>query len=159
MQKKRHFLLPPGGAMIISHDFSADVFRSWLLSYVCSLESIGTNMSEIQNLVFWWRLIKLWRHATVTRCDEKLIFLSQLFSPSCCDDTHLNLKLIWWKPWDKYVKVKMVNMVKMATKSKMAGFLFDLTYQSKRLICLLWKDTCPHRFLYMSANRSAGAAL
>ena len=38
-------------------------------------------------------------------------------------------------------------MAKMATKVKMADFLFGLAYLSKRLICLLCKDTYPHRFL------------
>ena len=59
MQKTRHFLLPPGGAVILSHDFCVDVIRPGVLWYVCSLESIGSIMSEIHNLVFSWRFIKL----------------------------------------------------------------------------------------------------
>ena len=93
-----------------------------VLSYMSSLDSIGPIMPEIHNLVFSWRVIKLWRHATVTLCDEKSIFRLVCMS-----------MLLWWhsswlevdliKPWDKYVKVKMWNMAKMATKCKMARFL------------------------------------
>ena len=63
-----------GCHQILSYDFCVDVIRPGLLSYISSLDSIGPCMSEIQNLVFWWRVIKLWRHATVTPCDEKSIF-------------------------------------------------------------------------------------
>ena len=153
--KTFHFLFPPGGTVILSHNFCVEVITPGLLS---SLDSIGPCMSEIQNLVFWWRFMKLWGHATVTPCDGKSIF--ELVFISILLRWHSqNLKLIWWKPWDKYFKVKMWNMAKMATKVKMADFLFGLAYVSKRLICLLWKDTCPHWFLCMSANRGAGANL
>ena len=66
-------------------------FKSWFLCrchqagtlVLHSLDSIGPTMSEIQNLVFWWCVIKLLRHATVTRCDEEsifeLVFISILF--------------------------------------------------------------------------------
>ena len=156
--KTCHFLFPPEGAVILSHNFFVAVIRPGLLSYMCSLESIGPCISEIQNLVFSWRVIKLWGHATVTRCDGKSIF-ELVFMSILLRRHSQKLKLIWWKPWDKYFKVKMWNMAKMATKVKMADFLFGLADVSKRLICLLWKDRCPHSFLYMSANRGAGAAL
>ena len=156
--KTWHFLFPPAGAVILSHNFFVAVIRPGKLSYMFSLESIGPCMSEIQNLVFSWRVIKLWGHATVTRCDGKSMF--ELVFISILLRWHSQkLKLIWWKPWDKYFKVKMWNMAKMATKVKMADFLFGLANVSKRLICLLWKDRCPHSFLYMSANRGAGSAL
>ena len=74
MQKTRHFLLPPGGAVTLSHDFCVDVIRPGLLFYMSSLDSIGPCMSEIHNLVFWWRVIKLWHHAMVTPCDKKTKF-------------------------------------------------------------------------------------
>ena len=67
--------MPPGSAVILSHDFYVDVIRPGLLSYMSGLDSIGPCMSEIQNLVFWRHVIKLWRHATVTPCDKKLIFV------------------------------------------------------------------------------------
>ena len=77
--------MPPGGAVILSPDFCVDVIRPGHLSYMSSLDLIGPCMSEIQNLVFWWRVIKLWRHATVTQCDKKSIF--QLVFISI---------LLWW---------------------------------------------------------------
>ena len=83
--KTRHFLLPAGGAVILSHDFCVDVIRPGLLSHMSSLELIGPNMSEIQNLVFWWRVIKLWRHSTVTPCDENVKF----------EVVYISI-LLWW---------------------------------------------------------------
>ena len=55
----RHFLLPPGGAVILSHDFCVDVIRPGLMSDMSSLDLIGPIMPEIHNLVFSWRFIKL----------------------------------------------------------------------------------------------------
>ena len=102
----------------------------------------GPGMSEIQNIVFWWRLIKFDatpRSHPVTKNRSLRSFLS----PSCLDDTHLNLKLIWWKPWDKFVKVKMW---KIAIKSKMAGFLLRFSKCSLRLFCASEHDTPVYQF-------------
>ena len=87
---------------ILSHDFCVDVIRPGVLWYVCSLESIGSIMSEIHNLVFSWRFIKLWRHATVTRCDEKLIF--ELVCMSI---------LLWWQSsWLEVDVMKALGQVR-----------------------------------------------
>ena len=45
-----------------------------IISALTRMCGFGRNMSEIKNLVFWWRVVKLERHATVTPCDEKAIF-------------------------------------------------------------------------------------
>ena len=64
-------------------------FKSWfmcrwpgLLSYMSSSDSIGPCMSEIQKLVFWWRVIKLWRHGhTVWRKSIfELVFIISIWS-------------------------------------------------------------------------------
>ena len=103
--KTRHFLLPPGGAVILSHDFCVGVIRLGLLSYMSSLDLIGPNMSEIQNLVFWWRVIKLWRHATVTPCDEKSIFELVFISI-----------LLWWH--SSYFEVDQMKALGQVRQSK-----------------------------------------
>ena len=43
--KTCHFLFPPGGAVILGHNFCVKVIRPGLLSYMSSLDSIGLNMS------------------------------------------------------------------------------------------------------------------
>ena len=43
--KTCHFLFPPGGAIILGPNFCVKVIRPGLLSYTCSLDSIGPCMS------------------------------------------------------------------------------------------------------------------
>ena len=43
--KTCHFLFPPGGAVILGHNFCVKVIRPGLLSYMSSLDSIGPCMS------------------------------------------------------------------------------------------------------------------
>ena len=123
-----------------------------VLSYMSSLDSIGPIMSEIHNLVFSWRLIKLklWRHGhTVWR---KMYLWVSLYVHLVVMTLILIRILIWWKPWDKYVKVKMWNMAKMATKCKMARFLLRFSLCSKRLFCMIGHETPWLRFLGKSVQ-------
>ena len=87
-------------------------FKSWFLCrrhqagslvLLSSLDLIGPIMSE--NLVFSWRFIKLWRHATVTRCDEKSIF--ELVCISI---------LLWWH--SSWLEVDLMKALGQVRQSK-----------------------------------------
>ena len=143
--------------MTMRQYWHAHMFRAGLWSYMISFRQIGSIMAKQEQLPVSWRFIELRRPATVTPSSENSPFWRMFIINGCR----------WQKNRFEVVLINSLGAAGQNTtpvngdfgngQAKMADFLLDLRYASKRLFCSSWPDTYVYRvsFLYVKVHGGA----